>query len=98
MMRNVLVTLLLCVCSSTNASNLASPNPQAWKQVVLGFVEGAFGPTQQKLETCVVDGVLVLDDLEHAVEDIRQDTPESVQEGIELIGEAIQVAADDLNR
>lgn len=94
MMRNLLVTLLLCACSTTSATTF--PDEQAWKQVVLGFLEGAFGPTQQKLETCVLDGVLVLDDLQKAVEDIRQDTPESVQEGIELIGDAIQVAADDL--
>ena len=89
------MTLWLCVCGTANAA-FTAPNAQAWEQVVLGFLEGAFGPTQQQMVTCALDGVLALDDLEKAVQDIRENTAESVQEGIELIGEAVRVATEDL--
>ena len=89
-------SLLFAASASVSASASASPTRDDWKELVLGLFEGAFGPTEKVAEKCIDEGEETIATLEKAVQDIREGSDESVQDGIELIGQAVREAAQDL--
>jgi hypothetical protein len=61
-----------------------------------GLLLGALETADPEIETCVLDGKTVLLTIERAVRDLKEGTEESVEEGVHLIGEAIQEASLEL--
>jgi len=64
-----------------------------FKQLMKGIMKGAFQREFPNAESCFKDGLSIIQTLEVAVNDIKRGTKESVEEGIQLIGEIVQVAA-----
>jgi hypothetical protein len=68
-----------------------------FKQVLFGVLEGSLGHEVDLAETCINEGEGAMKDLEEAVNDIMEGTEESVQEGIQLLGQVFQEATQDLS-
>jgi len=66
-----------------------------FKELMKGLMKGAFQKEFLDIENCLQDGITIIKSLEVAIDDIKQWTKESVEEGIKLIGDIIQKAAGE---
>merc|ERR1719410_250341 len=85
-------TLFLLVSSSVGSSFTAHD----FELLLEGVAYGALETVVDVSESCVTDGVMMMEELEEAIEDILEDTNESVKEGITMIGEIIQESSKEL--
>mmetsp|Transcript_6751 Transcript_6751/g.9853 ORF Transcript_6751/g.9853 Transcript_6751/m.9853 type:complete len:195 (+) Transcript_6751:125-709(+) len=77
--------------SATIASDAFDrPSITDFQQLMKGIMEGAFQDEFKAAESCFEDGLSIIKTIEIAVEDIKEGTKESVEEGVKLIGEVVQ--------
>jgi hypothetical protein len=106
-MKFPIISLCCIVSTSTAAHLLAAESPPKvtvlrqfhfddFKQVLFGVLEGGLGHEVDLAETCINEGEGAMKDLEEAVNDIMAGTEESVQQGIQLLGQVFQEATQDL--
>uniref|UniRef100_A0A7S2HEC7 Uncharacterized protein n=1 Tax=Helicotheca tamesis TaxID=374047 RepID=A0A7S2HEC7_9STRA len=79
--------------SSLDVSNDEIENLEDFMQ---GLLTGALEVSDPIAEDCVKDGEDVLATMKEAIHDIEQNTKDSVKEGVQLIGQAIQEATSDM--
>ena len=65
---------------------------------MLGVLEGSFGRAKTIFDEFPQEGETMISDLEHAILDIEHQSPERVQDGIELIGQAIEDSFMDVKK
>lgn len=88
---------LLCyplLATAGSDEELQRPSVQDFQQLMKGILEGAFEKEFPEAERCFEDGLSMIHTLEIAVEDIKEGTKESVEEGVKLIGEVVQEVAN----
>jgi hypothetical protein len=61
-----------------------------------GVIQGAFETADPLADTCVKNGKDMLVQISQAVDDLKEGTEESVQAGVQLIGQVLQEASSEL--
>jgi len=95
--RFFLAPVVLLASATTATATSSSENNRKFtvgdlEQVLWGFVEGGLGHEMDLARTCVMDSVGTLEEIAEAIDDIEQETEESVKEGIQLLGQALHEA------
>uniref|UniRef100_A0A7S4T697 Uncharacterized protein n=1 Tax=Ditylum brightwellii TaxID=49249 RepID=A0A7S4T697_9STRA len=97
----IIPSILLALSVTTAAATSSSVDTQNEKvthfeDFMDGLLTGALEESDPLIQKCAQDGETVLETITTAVRDIEEETSESVKEGIELMGQAIQEASQDL--
>jgi hypothetical protein len=91
--------------ANANARTVNDKNPQQhvvdytkvdFEFFIDGLVQGAFEAADPLAETCIKNGEDMLLQISQAVQDIKEGSKESVEEGVQLIGQVIQEASSEL--